>query len=198
MTNSDSMSEQAMSCAERWEELLDWLDYWFQPEKAEARDFDAGERELFASLAPAWRAAGPGEGKIAVLESLSERFGRRRVFALIEKVCEDETSAYWRELARSEGGTLDDLVRMLWAPLPELGFEFTSESRPNGLQFCVTRCPHATLAADIGGSAAAWLYALVCAGDPHIAAAFDPPIGFRRTKTLMQGDDCCDHAYFAD
>jgi len=198
VTNSDSMSEQAMSCAERWEELLDWLDYWFQPEKAEAHDFDAGECELFDSLAPAWRAAGPGEGKIAVLESLSERFGRRRVFALIEKVCEDETSAYWRELARSEGGTLDDLVRMLWAPLPELGFEFTSESRPNGLQFCVTRCPHATLAAGIGGSAAAWLYALVCAGDPHIAAAFDPPIGFRRTKTLMQGDDCCDHAYFAD
>ena len=196
MTNPDSTSGQAKACGESWKALLDWLDFWFQPEKAEAHDFDPGERELFASLAPAWLAAGPGEGKIAVLESMSERFGRRRVFALIEKMCEDETSAYWRELARSEGGTLDDLVRMLWAPLPELGFEFASESRPNGLQFCVTSCPHAELGAQLG--AADWLYALVCAGDPHIAASFDPPIGFERSKTLMQGDDCCDHAYFTD
>jgi hypothetical protein len=48
-----------------------------------------------------------------------------------------------------------------------------------------------------GLNAADWLYALVCASDPYTAASFDG-IRFERTKTLMQGDDCCDHAYFVD
>jgi predicted ArsR family transcriptional regulator len=189
-------AEQPNNCTERWRKLLDWLDFWFQPEKVAMHDFDAGERELFDSLASAWLAAEAGAGKIEVLESVSERLGRESVFALIGKICANETGAYWRELARSEGGALDDLVRLLWNPLPELGFEITSEPRSGGLQFCVTRCPHAELGARL--NAADWLYALVCASDPHIAASFDPPIRFERTKTLMQGDDCCDHAYFVD
>jgi hypothetical protein len=199
VTNPGSTNEQAKSGAERWRELLDWLDFWFQPEKAEAHDFDAGERELFGSLAPAWLAAEPGEGKIAVLEAAAARFGRKPTLDLIGKMCADETRGYWSELARNEGGgTLDDLVRLLWKPLPELGFEFTSERRSNGLQFCVTSCPHRELATALGDNAADWLYALVCAGDPHIAASFDPPIRFQRTKTLMRGYDCCDHTYFSD
>ena len=75
MNNLDSSGEQPQSCGERWQELLDWLDFWFQPEKAEAHDFAAAERELFDSLAPAWLAADPGEGKIGVLEAeLGQRF----------------------------------------------------------------------------------------------------------------------------
>jgi hypothetical protein len=63
VTNPDSISEQPKSCAERWKELNDWLDFWFQPEKAETHDFNPGERELFDSLAPAWLEAEPGAGK---------------------------------------------------------------------------------------------------------------------------------------
>ena len=196
MTQSDSSAEQGYSCAEQWLKLLGWLDFWFQPEKGAMHDFNVGERELFDALTPAWLAAGAGAGKIAVLESTSERFGRERVFALIEKLCADETRGHWTELARQEGNSLDDLVRLVWEPLLERGFEFTSEPRPNGIQLRVTRCPNAELGASL--NAADWLSALVCAGDPHTAASFDPPIRFERTKTLMQGDDCCDHAYFVD
>jgi hypothetical protein len=53
VTNPDSIGEQARSCAERWQGQLDWLDFWFQPEKAEMHDFGPGERELFDALAPA-------------------------------------------------------------------------------------------------------------------------------------------------
>jgi len=196
VNNPDSISEQAMSCAEQWTELLDWLDNWFQPEKAEAHDFDAGERELFDSLAPAWLEAKPGEGKIAVLDAGAERFGRERVRALLERICGDETRAHWDGLVRKEGSSLEDLVRLLWKPLPELGFELTSERLDNGIQFCVTRCPHHELAARM--DATEWHYQLVCATDPCVAEAFDPPIRFQRTKTLMQGDAYCDHAYFVD
>ena len=194
MTSSDSASEQA----KRWSELLDWLDNWFQPEKTEAHNLGAGERELFGSLAPAWLEAKPGEEKIAVLDAAAERFGRERVLALLGRICADETRAHWAGLVREEGGSFDDLVRLLWGPLPELGFEFSSERLPDGLQFCVTRCPHAELAVRMSGNAADWLLHLVCATDLYVVDAFDPPIRFQRTKTLMQGDDCCDHAYFGD
>ncbi|NPV06735.1 MAG: L-2-amino-thiazoline-4-carboxylic acid hydrolase [Anaerolineae bacterium] len=58
-----------------------------------------------------------------------------------------------------------------------------------------TRCLWAEIfreleAADIG----IW----ICEGDGPAAAAFNPAIGFARTKTLMEGDDCCDHVYHVD
>jgi len=37
-----------------------------------------------------------------------------------------------------------------------------------------------------------------CEADGPVAAAFNPRIRFRRTKTLMEGDDCCDHVYFIE
>jgi predicted ArsR family transcriptional regulator len=194
VTRDDSLSGQSRPAGERWQELLDWLDHWFQPEKAQTHDFDFGERELFDQLGPAWLEADMGRAKIDALEAASERFGRDRVMALIAKLCASETTSYWAEVARREGGSLDDLVRLLWEPLRPLGFEFSSERTPDGIQFRCTHCPHAELARELGAND--WLAALVCAGDPHIAASFDPPIGFERTKTLMHGDDHCDHRYF--
>jgi len=38
-------------------------------------------------------------------------------------------------------------------------------------------------------------YAALCHGDFAIARAFNPKIRLIRTKTLMQGDDCCNHRY---
>jgi len=198
VTNSDSTSKESMSCAERWKELNDWLDFWFQPEKAEAHDFDASELELFVSLAPAWLEAKTGAGKIAALDAAAEQFGRERVFALLARICGDETRTYWAGLVHEEGSSLDDFMRLLWGPLPEIGFEFSREQLENGVQLCCTTCPQHQLAVDMGGSAADWLYHLVCATDPYAAEAVEPPVRFRRTKTLMQGDDCCDHAYVVD
>lgn len=36
----------------------------------------------------------------------------------------------------------------------------------------------------------------ICEGDGPSVEAFNPSIGFKRTRTLMQGDGCCDHIYF--
>jgi hypothetical protein len=37
---------------------------------------------------------------------------------------------------------------------------------------------------------------VLCQGDASLASSFNPMIGFSRTKTLMMGDDCCDHIYY--
>jgi hypothetical protein len=36
----------------------------------------------------------------------------------------------------------------------------------------------------------------LCEGDAPMTSAFNPAIGFQRTKTLMEGDDCCDHIFY--
>ena len=37
---------------------------------------------------------------------------------------------------------------------------------------------------------------VLCQGDASLASSFNPLIGFSRTKTLMMGDDCCDHVCY--
>ena len=44
-------------------------------------------------------------------------------------------------------------------------------------------------ASDIG-------YQLMCAGDAPMSSAFNPAIRFSRTKSLMKGDDCCNHVFY--
>ncbi len=39
-------------------------------------------------------------------------------------------------------------------------------------------------------------YQLMCAGDAPMSSAFNPEIRFSRTKSLMKGDDCCNHVFY--
>jgi hypothetical protein len=36
---------------------------------------------------------------------------------------------------------------------------------------------------------------LLCAGDEPAVKAFNPALGFQRTKVLMRGDEECDHVF---
>ncbi len=90
--------------------------------------------------------------------------------------------------------SIDDLVNVLWEPLREKGYAFTLEKTEPGVQVNCTACPFATMYRSLGG--AEWGYALYCAVDEDLTKAFNPEIGFKRTKTLMEGHSNCDHFYF--
>jgi hypothetical protein len=73
-----------------------------------------------------------------------------------------------------------------------LTFELV-ENTAKAAEIKVTECLWAKTfreanAADIG-------YAFVCHGDFAYAPAFNPKMKMIRTKTLMQGHDCCNHRY---
>jgi hypothetical protein len=51
----------------------------------------------------------------------------------------------------------------------------------------------AELAKKIGGEEIG--FALTCAWDYGFCRGLNPEIKFTRTKTLMMGDDCCNHTY---
>ena len=73
-----------------------------------------------------------------------------------------------------------------------LTFEVVEDSEM-AFEIKVTECIWATTfreanAQDIG-------YATVCHQDFAMCRAFNPKIGMIRSKTLMQGDDCCNHRW---
>jgi predicted ArsR family transcriptional regulator len=85
------------------------------------------------------------------------------------------------------------LTEFLWEPLREEGFEFTCEQTVQGYQLKVTRCPVAEIAKALGLEK--WGYMFHCMGDESICEGYNPAIGMTRTKTLMEGDEYCNHLY---
>jgi hypothetical protein len=169
-----------------------WLDGWFAYDQDDILHFaDQGQRMIFDALtALDWKEP----VVIAQLDALHERFGAR-LLKVIELVMAENTRRDWAEIARRETShMIDDLIRLLWEPGRGKGFEYTVEAREDGVQMHCTYCPYAELGKRINGTK--WLYHLLCGADPYIVEGFNPAMGFRRTKMLMEGHECCDHFYF--
>lgn len=170
---------------------LPWVTPWFCDPYSEEIHLEAREREVLDEISSHWEST----DTIVLFDDLSLRFGRDTVGQVIDKVVAAHIRPEWEENSRKEpSNTLDDFIRRMWGPLPEEGFDVEIERREEGVQIHCTRCPLAETGNSI--DAAFWFYHLVCSGDPHAAAGFNPKIGFRRTQTLMQGHPCCDHFYF--
>jgi predicted ArsR family transcriptional regulator len=113
---------------------------------------------------------------------------------VVDEMVAERTRKQWQEIAqREQNHRVADLIRVLWEPTRTRGFEFTVEEHDDGVQIYCTRCALYDLAREINGTE--WMFHLNCSTDPHIVDGFNSEIQFRRTKTLMQGDDCCDHFY---
>ena len=67
------------------------------------------------------------------------------------------------------------------------------EDGPQAFAFRVSRCLWAKTFRD--ADAAGIGYATICHPDFAVASGFNPKLKLIRTKTLMQGHDCCNHRY---
>jgi predicted ArsR family transcriptional regulator len=132
--------------------------------------------------------------QISLLEGLKSEFGPRVVDVVRETNNRDVCQVYKALAERSGSNSIDDLVNLLWEPLRDKGYAFTVEKTDAGVQMNCTACPFAAMYRSLGG--AEWGYAIYCAADEELTKAFNPNIGFKRTRTLMEGHACCDHFYF--
>jgi predicted ArsR family transcriptional regulator len=130
--------------------------------------------------------------QIMLLNALKENFGPD-VVVVVEQA--NSASICQQFLAGANGErTIEALIDLLWEPLRTKGYEFTVDQTDEDVQMTCTACPWATLYRNLGG--ADWGYHLYCAADEDLVDAFNPQIGFKRTKTLMEGYDSCDHFYY--
>ena len=129
---------------------------------------------------------------VTAVRAIEEEYGERGV-EIIHEAFMKRAIEIGKEKAR---GTNDHSLRGFCSALEEgcnLTHEWTKiEDTDVRRAYCFTRCIWADVfreldAHDIGF----W----ICEGDGPAVAAFNPAIGFDRTKTLMMGDDCCDHIY---
>lgn len=88
---------------------------------------------------------------------------------------------------------LDAVMEILWNPSKDV-LDFKVEAHtPEFLKITVTGCLFAEEMRKLGSSDIG--FAFYCAYDYGFCAGLNPDIRFSRTKTLMEGDDCCNHTY---
>jgi predicted ArsR family transcriptional regulator len=126
------------------------------------------------------------------LNPLLERFGPEVLEVLRQTTIERATREY--EQAKVEKRDLDAMKSLLWDRLgpPVFVYELLEKTEET-MRFRVSHCGVAEEMRKNGAPEVG--FALFCASDYGYCQGLNPSIKFTRTKTLMQGDDHCDHAY---
>ena len=107
------------------------------------------------------------------------------------------TYQQWAELARSqEQNGIAKLFELLWEGAgPLLEYEVLYRDSEE-IRLRVTKCFWADTFREMG--AAGIGKTLYCDDEHASASGFNPRIRLTRSKTLMEGDDCCDHCYLLE
>jgi hypothetical protein len=133
------------------------------------------------------------ENTVAMLKSIINLHG--------EGVLKVASAAYsslmrqrWRKIAEeSNDRSIEELFRRLWEGSKDLiHFEVTQKTS-DSLALKVNSCFWADEFRRAGGANIG--YELCCMADFYIVEVFNPEISYRRMRTLMQGNNCCDHLY---
>jgi predicted ArsR family transcriptional regulator len=99
----------------------------------------------------------------------------------------------WGKVGEEKGRSLDSLIDSLWnAMKDEMRFEVIEVGEGEKEIRCVF-CPFAEMS--IGKGLAKVGFHKFCMSDYGIVRGFNEKIAFSRTKTLMEGHDCCNHHY---
>jgi predicted ArsR family transcriptional regulator len=129
-----------------------------------------------------------------IFNELKNRLGVE-VESIVEEVNTKEVcNLYLKSGEHSKDKSIKSFIQLLWEPLRAHGYEFTIDEKDDTFQIKCTACPYARLYNAIGQNK--WGYTLYCAADEALVNNFNDNIGFKRTKTLMDGQDCCDHFYY--
>jgi len=143
-------------------------------------------------------------GLIELIRELEGILGQKRTHEIIEKFYTQNTIEGVKKRVDNLEAPIESIEDFgnLIHKLKETPFsqqcqtdEFI-ESESGTFQFCTKECLYAETfrslnAADLG-------LIILCNNDVISAEVFHPKLRLERTKTLMQGDDCCDFKYVWD
>lgn len=137
------------------------------------------------------------DGFIPLLKTLANDIGKEKFIEMLKKAASEvgieQTKKYAQKLAVKNPSTFVAPLKDPGALVKHVLTCEVVEDTEKAAEMKVTECLWAKTfreaeAADIG-------YATICHGDYAAAAAFNPKMKMIRTKTLMQGHDCCNHRY---
>ena len=130
--------------------------------------------------------------KAVMIDALKEKYGSS-VVDVIETARGKMMREIWQNIAQKVGDdSIDSLIANLWS---DVFFDYTyTTNDKDETTMNVTWCLFAEVARELKLQNLA--FHLYCVDDPHIVEGFNPKMGFKRTKTLMEGHDCCNHCYW--
>ncbi len=126
-----------------------------------------------------------------------KNMGRDKTIEMLKAYASESAILTAENLAKRLGTNEFEAAKRYFDPVnPQFANTLTftiAESTDKSFELNVTECLWAKTfidakAADLG-------YAAICFGDYQIAKSFNPHIELFRNKTLMQGDDSCNHRY---
>jgi len=136
------------------------------------------------------------KGLIPVLQGLSKEFGEEKFLEVLKKVASECALKARQDTVRQLPS--NDLAAFKAEGEPGhfgkhvLTLEMV-EDTPQAYEVRVTECLYAKIFREMG--AAELGYALICHRDYADCQGFNPRITMIRSKTLMQGDDHCNHRF---
>lgn len=137
------------------------------------------------------------ENLVRHLEGVGEQIGRDRLIEILKSATENRVRRFSKRSAK-KSGKVDFSTYTDWARNPDrywkhvLTFDIV-EDTSNAFELKVTECLWAKTfreagAADIG-------YATTCHADFAFAEGYSTKLRLVRSKTLMEGHDCCNHRF---
>ncbi|MBW2618131.1 MAG: L-2-amino-thiazoline-4-carboxylic acid hydrolase [Deltaproteobacteria bacterium] len=129
---------------------------------------------------------------IPLITELIKVFGKEATLDVVRRSMADVGLAQGRQLREmADGDGIEDFARQL-SLFSEGGAQeqeilAVSETR---LDVNISKCVYAETCKKLGDTELG--YELLCARDPYLFKGFNPRMKMNRTKTIMQGDECCD------
>jgi hypothetical protein len=131
--------------------------------------------------------------KKIMYDALKKEYGDK-VDDIIAKAVGNRSYISSNNAAKINGSnTLEDFVKLHFGGLISMGWEYTVSENIGEVLFNITKCPKYDLAKKLGAEDI--MYLLACETDEYSAKGFNENIQFSRSKTLMKGDECCNHCY---
>jgi len=134
---------------------------------------------------------------VPILRDAAKELGEERVFEVLKRVA----SEHVRQAAQATARQLPCNDFAAWNAWGKASSRFgqhvltveTVEDAPEAFELRVTECLWAKTFREMGAEDLGHL--LFCNTDYAQCKGFNPRITLVRTKTLMQGDDCCNHRF---
>lgn len=127
-----------------------------------------------------------------IIKKVKESYGEDGVNLVKKAFIDSILDSMKPGVSKAESHDLDTWKKTL---VPGLGVGHDGgvvEQNEKHLRFKFTGCPW-TIFRDLGMPEIGHIF---CDADEPMVKTFNPEIEFERTKTLMDGDDCCNHHYY--
>jgi hypothetical protein len=130
--------------------------------------------------------------KIRYSQWLYEKYGER-VLRDLEEYEDSRMEEIWKNIGEEGERTLEKLIELCWGPASADIVWSIVRKEPTEIEIHCTKCPIAEMAREYGMKEV--IESTYCIQDYGLVRGFNPRITFSRTKTLIMGDEYCNHTY---